>query len=97
MHNKVLTADNMQKRGWPHQEHCVLCNGPLETGLHLSLLCPFAKAVWGQVLSWENLMVQLPQQDYACIAEWWEDAASKIPKQERRRFNGVLIYIVWNL
>jgi len=62
MHNKVLTADNLQERGWLHQEHCVLCNGPLKTGLHLSLLCPFAKAVWGQVLSWENLMVQLPQQ-----------------------------------
>ena len=42
-------------------------------------------------------MVQLPQQDHACIAEWWEDATIKIPKQERRRFNGVLIYIVWNL
>ena len=42
-------------------------------------------------------MVQLQQQDHACIAEWWEDAASKIPKQEHRRFNGVLIYIVWNL
>ena len=42
-------------------------------------------------------MVQLPQQDPACIAEWWEDAASKIPKQERKCFNGVLIYIVWNL
>ena len=97
MHNKVLTADNLQERGWLHQEHCVLCNGPLETGLHLSLLCPFAKAVWGQVLSWENLMVQLPQQDHACIAEWWEDAASKIPKHEHRHFNGVLIYIVWNL
>jgi hypothetical protein len=91
MHSKVLTADNLQKKGWPHQEHCVLCNGPLETGLHLSLLCLLAQAVWSQVLSWENLMMQLPQQDPACIAKWWEDAASKIPKQERRRFNGVLI------
>ena len=42
-------------------------------------------------------MVQLPQQDPAYIAKWWEDAASKISKQERRRFNGTLIYIVWNL
>ena len=57
MHNKVLTVDNLQKRGWPHQEHCVLCNGPLEIGLHLSLFCPFAQAIWGHVLSWENLMV----------------------------------------
>ena len=25
---KVLTADNLQKRGWPHQDQCALCNGP---------------------------------------------------------------------
>jgi hypothetical protein len=22
---KILTAKNLQKRGWPHQDHCVLC------------------------------------------------------------------------
>ena len=96
MHGKILRADNLQKRGWPHQEHCVLCNGPLETGVHLSLLCPFARAVWDQVLSWENFRVHLPQQDPTGMAKWWEEA-SKVPKQERKRFNGILIYIVWNL
>jgi hypothetical protein len=24
---KILTADNLLKRGWPHQDHCALCNG----------------------------------------------------------------------
>jgi hypothetical protein len=43
--DKILMAHNLQKRGWPHQEHCVLCNGPLETGFHQCLCCPFAKAV----------------------------------------------------
>jgi hypothetical protein len=37
MHGKVLTADNLQRRGWPHQDHCALCNGPVEIGLHLCL------------------------------------------------------------
>jgi hypothetical protein len=69
----------------------------LETGLHLSLSCPFARPVWAQVLSWENYDLQLPQQDLASIGTWWEEIASKVPKQERRRFNGVFIYIVWNL
>jgi len=36
----------------------VLWNGPIETGLHLSLSCPFAKAVWTQVLSWEHFDIQ---------------------------------------
>jgi hypothetical protein len=55
---KILTAENLQKRGWPHQDHCVLCNGPLETCLHLSLLCPFAKVVWNQILIWEHFDTQ---------------------------------------
>jgi hypothetical protein len=56
LQEKILTADNLEERGRPHQEHCALCNGPLETGLHLCLLCPFAKVVWNQVLSWNISM-----------------------------------------
>jgi len=59
MRGKILTADNLQKRGWPHQDHCALCNGPLETGLHMALLCPFAKAVWSLILQWEHFDAQL--------------------------------------
>jgi hypothetical protein len=97
LHNKILTADNLQKRDRPHQDHCVLCNDPLETGLYLSLLCPFAKAVWEQVLSWENFSVQWPQHDPTSLADWWELEARRVPKQDRRRFNGVVIYIMWNV
>ena len=49
--DKVLIAENLARRGWPHQVSCALCNGPMETGQHLCLLCPFAQAVWSQVLS----------------------------------------------
>ena len=99
MQDKILTAHNLQKRGWPHQEHCVLCNGPLETGLHLCLCCPFAKAVWDQILSWENFtqLQQQPQIDPIHIRVWWEEAASKVPKSEYRRLNGVIIYTFWNI
>lgn len=65
-------ADNLQKREWqntPTQDYCALCNEPLETGIHLSLLCPFARAVWGEVLSWENLNVQLPHQDTTSMSD----------------------------
>ena len=41
--------------------------------------------------------MQLPQQDPQCLVDWWEDAATKVPKQECRTFNEVFIYIVWNL
>jgi hypothetical protein len=96
---KKLTADNLQKRGRPHQEHYTLCNGPLETVLHLCLLCPFAKIVWNQVLSWEhfNDLHLQPLSDPPHISTWWEEAARRVPRAERRRFNGVVIYTFWNL
>jgi hypothetical protein len=49
------------------------------------------------VLAWENFVMQWPQQDPASIVEWWEQAARKIQKQDHRWFNGMVIYIMWNL
>ena len=97
--NKILTADNLARRGWPHQTQCVLCNGPLETGQHLCLLYPFAQAVWHQVLSWESL--DLPQEtnptNFVCISDRWETTAKIVHKNQRRDFNSLVIYIMWNL
>jgi len=31
------------------------------------------------------------------IHDWWEEAAKKVPKEERRRFNGMAIYAFWNI
>jgi hypothetical protein len=43
--NKILTADNLAKTGWPRQE----------TRLRLCLLCPFPAVVyWKQVLGWDR-------------------------------------------
>ncbi|WVZ92634.1 hypothetical protein U9M48_038683, partial [Paspalum notatum var. saurae] len=97
--NKLLTADNLAHRGWPHQTPCSLCHGPLETGLHLCLQCPFALAVWNQILSWEGWA--LPQQanpsNFNSINEWWVSMASLIKKDRRRDFNGIAICTMWNI
>lgn len=94
----LILHDHFQ-RGWPHQEHCILCNGPLETRLRLSLLCSFTKIVWSQILSREQFDVQLmqPSQDHPHLKNWWEEAAAKMSKEEKWRFNGMLIYKLWNL
>jgi len=89
----------LQKRGWSHQEHCVLYDGPLETGLHLALLCPFAKVVWNQVLAWEDFDTQLAntQPEPMHIDDWWDKAAHKEPKPMKRQFNRVVIHTIWNI
>lgn len=96
---KILTADNLQKRGWPHQDRCALCNGPLETCLHLALLCPFTRAVWNLILHWEHFdaSIILSAEDPTHLISWWEEVQSKITKDDRKRFNGLVIYTVWNI
>ncbi|WVZ97032.1 hypothetical protein U9M48_042597 [Paspalum notatum var. saurae] len=92
LQNKILTADNLAVRGWPHQQACTLCSGLLETGLHLCLQCPFAQEVWNQVLAQENFTLP-PQVDFTLfpnIADWWQCAAASFPKDRRRVFNGRL-------
>ena len=76
-----------------------MCDGPLETGLHLILLCPFAKAVWNQVLVWEDFDTQLSntQPEPMCIDDWWDKAVQKVPIPMKRQFNGVVIYTIWNI
>jgi hypothetical protein len=65
----------------------------------LSLLCPFTKAVWSLILSWEHFDAQLilPSQELAHFISWWEEAETKIIKGERRCFNGMVIFTLWNL
>jgi hypothetical protein len=97
--NKILTADNLAVRGWPHQDNCILCNGPLETGHHLCLRCPFAQEVWSKVASWENFGSLQPalQSTTESLADWWESILPTTQKEKRRAFNEMAIYIMWNL
>jgi hypothetical protein len=72
-------------------DHCALCNGPLETCIHLALHFPFAKSVWRLTLGWgyfdENLVIL--SEEPTKLTQWWEVSQAKIPKSERRRFNEV--------
>ena len=31
------------------------------------------------------------------MKSWWEEVATKVPRSERRRLNGVVIYTFWNI
>jgi hypothetical protein len=65
----------------------------------LSLLCPFAKVVWSLILSWEHFDAQsiLPYQEPVHLSSWWEEAETKITKGERKCFNRIVIFTLWNL
>jgi len=46
LQNKILTQDNLIKRGHVIPNRCPLCKNNLELGNHLFILCDFAREVW---------------------------------------------------
>ena len=50
LHNKVLTGDNLLKRGFNGPFWCCFCKLALETTYHLLIGYDFSKMVWGLVL-----------------------------------------------
>lgn len=44
--NKVLTTDNLMKRGWYGPTICVFCNSQGESLTHILFTCTFAISVW---------------------------------------------------
>jgi hypothetical protein len=73
--------------------------GPLESGIHICLRCPFALDVWNHILTWEGLVLpwQGDPSNFDGIGEWWVLTASLIVKYRRRDFNGITIYTMWNI
>lgn len=68
---RCLTADNLQKRGWPHHQHCHLCSLASEDCTHLFAACNFTNAVWDMLRNWLNIGFQLPRDQALDLGEWW--------------------------
>jgi hypothetical protein len=49
LHTKILTTNNLDKRGWSNDPLCKLCACELETPTHLCKDCMLTKKVWEQI------------------------------------------------
>jgi hypothetical protein len=58
MHRKVLTGENLAKRGIIGPHRCSMCCNALEMMDHLFVDCPFAQEVWK--ISLQDLNVRVP-------------------------------------
>lgn len=70
LQNRNWTADRLSNRGWPHDDKCALCDQLLETAVHLTLLCPFAKEVWQYFAESQPHMVRIAH-SATTINRWW--------------------------
>ena len=50
MHNKLLTAENLRKRGIAGPSICAICNSESETSIHIFLQCSVSLKFWKSIL-----------------------------------------------
>jgi hypothetical protein len=96
--NKVLTADNLVKPGWPHSPMCKLCNGSPETGVHMFATCPYSGQVWSSVLGRVNLSASLSSSsNHLNLQDWWISVIDNLPSQLKDRWKSITLLTRWML
>ena len=93
--NRCLTADNLAKRGWPHNASCSLCQRTPESAFHLLASCSFTTELWQRVLGRCGLPAMLaPSATAANLLEWWDQSRSRVPRDHRRGWSS-LVQLGW--
>ncbi|EEE53511.1 hypothetical protein OsJ_36687 [Oryza sativa Japonica Group] len=90
---RCLTADNLSKRGWPHDPTCLLCQSAPEDCNHLLVKCPFTNRVWQQLKAWVNVTFPLPAQLGMELADWWHCARRCFQMRFRTAFDSLFMLV----
>jgi hypothetical protein len=69
-HGRILTRENLEKRGVSGPYRCALCKEAKETSSHLFLECPFTKVVWNSLLQDMNCRIEWPSSISDLLTRW---------------------------
>ena len=69
-HKKILTGENLEKKGFAGPFRCPLCAVDAENISHLFFNCSFATAVWNEVLNGWGMNINLPNSIQDCFLDW---------------------------
>jgi hypothetical protein len=97
VHKRCLTADNLQRRGWPHTSCCVLCQTSNEDCTHLFVHCRFSHQVWISFREWTNANFPVPSNTFRSTEDWWTQVRKMVPKEPRHDFDTVAILVHWRI
>ena len=70
MHQRVLTGENLEKRGIAGPFCCPLCTENSKNINHLFLKCPYAISVWKEVMKCGGDGFQWPKKIQDCFLNW---------------------------
>jgi hypothetical protein len=97
VHKRCLTADNLARRGWPHNPVCSLCQSVGENCTHLFVHCRFTRQVWCRVRAFSGAIFPVPGVAFQSTEHWWIVARKRAPKNLRRDFDTVAILVHWRI
>lgn len=92
---KCLTADNLAKRNWPHEDLCQLCRQNSEDGHHLLVDCAFTTEVWRRIRGWLGVDFPLPAEMATPLSDWWLTVRSRCRLSYRSDFDCLFMLICW--
>ena len=95
--DRCLTADNLAKRGWPHNPLCLLCLQEPETAAHLLTSCSFAKEVWHLTLCKLNMSPAMAAVHDDSLVSWWQRTNASMGKERAKSWRSILALVWWNL
>eukprot|EP00253_Pinus_taeda_P019059 PITA_19059 len=97
---KILTAENLSKRGINGPSRCPNCCTAKETMYHLFVDCPFARECWNQLSSLGNIIWQTQQSIAETIYVWkkscpWREKRSRLVKRVWDTLPHTLLWRIW--
>eukprot|EP00253_Pinus_taeda_P021304 PITA_21304 len=97
---KVLTVENLSKRGINGPSRCPNCCSAEETMHHLFIDCPFAKRCWTKMSSLGNIDWQPHQNIAETLYEWkkncpWKEKRSRLVKRIWDTIPHSLLWRIW--
>ncbi|KAJ1260431.1 hypothetical protein BS78_10G231700 [Paspalum vaginatum] len=79
------------------RSHLQVVQAGTESINHLCKDCTFSKGVWDLLLSWFNKNDLRTVSQQGSVYGWWKRLRRMVTTQERRLFDGLVIYFWWEL
>ncbi len=95
--NRILTADNLSKRGWVGPSVCCLCGRASKCLSHLFFFCPFARAAWSWNLFSEPCTLSSFLNTVGGLADRWIKARLSVKGRRKHLLDLCIAATCWEI
>jgi hypothetical protein len=96
LQRKLLTTDQIIKRGGQANPVCQICRTRNESMTHMVANCYCSKRVWQLIEQQTHQQNTHPQQPVSNLKSWWSDLVGTVSLDPEYR-NQIITYTTWNI